>query len=229
MALSVQDTNELGTPFPTDWMVMTTIRISIQRSTINNTVRGLVTCRWNEHEVKLIPDPSAAPEANISEDNLVRLAVGSEIQVRGLINVRAHFQGQGSRRHRIPVLTMTLDVTQSDSTVMGAMVAGPKADSKVMNARHGAHPLLQTVAADLAANGHMSRPRPSPKEEERDRLTQSPTSMVCSIALDLDAELCMDTNYIEGYSRLLNMDGSAQEQVHTLFTFRQNRASGIAH
>ncbi|KAG0344472.1 hypothetical protein BG005_001820, partial [Podila minutissima] len=86
MAFSVQDTNELGTPFPTDWMVMTIIRSSIQRSTTTNTVRGLVTCRWNENEVELVPDPTAAPEANTSEGSLVQLAVGSEIQVRGLIN-----------------------------------------------------------------------------------------------------------------------------------------------
>ncbi|KAG0324066.1 hypothetical protein BG000_002345 [Podila horticola] len=112
MAFLIQDTSELGTPFPTDWMVMTVIRSSIQRNTANNTVRGLVTCRWREHEVELVPDPTVASEANTSERSLVRLAVGSEIEVRGLIDIRAHFQGHGSRRRRKSVLAMTLDVTQ---------------------------------------------------------------------------------------------------------------------
>ncbi|KAG0337265.1 prephenate dehydrogenase (NADP(+)), partial [Podila minutissima] len=53
-----------------------------------------------------------------------------------------------------------------------------------------------------------------------------PPSSICP--LDLDTDLCMEIHYIDGYGRVLNMDGSTQEQMHTLFTFRQNRASGVA-
>ncbi|KAF8987075.1 hypothetical protein BGZ52_006423, partial [Haplosporangium bisporale] len=109
MAFAVQDTNQMGTPFPTDWMLMTIIRSTIQRNTTHNTNTGHITCRWNDHEIELIPDPYASPQAFTSERNLVRLLVGSEIEARGFMAVRAVFSGSGKRRR--PVLRMTLELT----------------------------------------------------------------------------------------------------------------------
>ncbi|KAG0360557.1 hypothetical protein BG005_010474 [Podila minutissima] len=210
MAFSVQDTNELGTPFPADWMVMTIIRSSIQRSTINNTVRSLVTCRWNEHEVELVPDPTAAPEANTSEGSLVRLAVGSEIQVRGLINVRAHFQGQGSRRHRKPVLSMTLDAIRIRFDGDGGDGGRMKMTILVVLVHKVLPPMADRMFLRQVTHSQLRRRRLPHQEEE-------------------EAHWVVWTHYFDGYGRLLNDDGSAQERMHTLFTFRQNRASGNAH
>ncbi|KAF9281191.1 hypothetical protein BGZ74_002428 [Mortierella antarctica] len=302
MAFSVQDTNELGTPFPTDWMVMTIIRSSIQRSTTNNnTVRGLVTCRWNENEVELVPDPTAAPEANTSEGSLVQLAVGSEIQVRGLINVRAHFQGQGSRRHRKPVLSMTLDVKQirlDGDGGDGGRSPSPRTEGGLggeerpprktppppdVGSRSGRkRPHISTEDGSEGGGGERGDRPSDPKRlrpwssEDDDAggsgpqgsstdggphvpsssyaqptpSTSSATprgggggtlgslgmSSVAAVApaspicpLNLEADILIQTHYFDGYGRLLNGDGSAQERMHTLFTFRQNRASGNAH
>ncbi|KAF9390113.1 hypothetical protein CPB97_009915 [Podila verticillata] len=109
MAFAVQDTNQMGTPFPTDWMLLTIIRSTIQRNTTSNINTGHITCRWNDHEIELIPDPNASPQAFTSERNLARLVVGSEIEARGLMTVRAVFSGSGKRCR--PVLGMTLELT----------------------------------------------------------------------------------------------------------------------
>ncbi|KAG0040590.1 hypothetical protein BGZ82_001045 [Podila clonocystis] len=303
MAFIAQDTNELGTPFPTDWMVMTIIRSTIQHSTVNNTVRGLVTCRWHDHEIELVPDPTATPEANTSESSLVRLAVGSEIQVRGLINVRAHFQGQGSHRNRKPILTMIFDVTQIRlNGDRGDDSPSPSPSPRSEGGFGGdEHPPRSTPPLEDGSRFGSRRPRESTEDEpeggggERGGRWSDPKrprswsrggsshgssgpqgsstgggggppvpspshaqptpfassaipggrgavlgglgmSIVTAVApaspicpLNLDTDFCIQTHYFDGYGRQLNADGIAQEQMQTLFTFRQNRASGNAH
>ncbi|KAF9281004.1 hypothetical protein BGZ74_002478 [Mortierella antarctica] len=94
---------------PTRWMDLDVIRSTIELREDNTTSIEII-CKWNEHHIRLLPDPLAISTDNTSQDGFHRMHVGTRLQAKGFMTTKALSRGRGVRRR--PVLGLALAVTE---------------------------------------------------------------------------------------------------------------------
>ncbi|KAG0040588.1 hypothetical protein BGZ82_001043 [Podila clonocystis] len=163
---------------PTRWMDLDVIRATIELRE-DNTTSVEIICKWNGHDIRLLPDPLAISTDSTSQDSFHRMLVGTRLQAKGLMTIKALSKGRGVRRR--PVLGLALAVTElrtpqdRDSRGGGSTSGrGEGEGSSSGSRREGERPKVGRERPGGKSSGETPKTIPSPATvEELKKLVES--------------------------------------------------------